>query len=94
MFSFREASFKMMDFDTLRVMRAGTVVVAGGFCSFLLFTKDSENCLEVSEKSGNFLHFDEWQPCLWNYHKHSVISSSKHQIGCCFFFEILTLFST
>ena len=36
MFSFRKALFKMIDFDTLRVRHAGTVVLASGFCSFLL----------------------------------------------------------
>ena len=29
----------MIDFDTLRVTHAGTVVLASGFCSLLLFAK-------------------------------------------------------
>ena len=39
MFSFRKALFKMINFDTLRVTHAARVVLAGGFCSFLLFAK-------------------------------------------------------
>ena len=33
-FFFQKALFKMIDFDTLQVMHPGTVVLAGGFCSF------------------------------------------------------------
>ena len=29
----------------------------------LFLKKVSENCIKVSEKSGNFWLFDEWQPC-------------------------------
>ena len=45
-FSFTKASFKVIDFDTLRVTHAGTVVLAGSvfFCIIRLF--------KVSEKSG------------------------------------------
>ena len=36
---FQKSIFKMIDFDTLQVMYAGTVVLASGFRCFLLFAK-------------------------------------------------------
>ena len=40
----------------------------------------SENCPEVSEKSGNFSASDEWQPCILHYVPNKCKSSIKNLI--------------
>ena len=61
-FSFRKASFKMIDVDTLRVSDA-CCSFGRWFVFFFIIrqanlTEASENCSEVSEKSGNVLDSD------------------------------------
>ena len=51
-FSFRKACFKVIDFDTLQVMRAGTVVLACSFCSFLIIHQVHSRSVKIVQRSG------------------------------------------
>ena len=41
----------MIDFDTLRVTHAGTVVLAGGFCSFFIIHQANSKSVKIVQRS-------------------------------------------